>query len=57
MVLFETPVKKKISWSSRLGSVVTNPASTHGAVSSIPALTQWVKDPKLLQAAAELLWL
>jgi len=32
------------SWSSHLGSVVTNPTSIHVYAGSIPGLAQWVKD-------------
>ena len=38
--------------SSHCGSVVTNPTGIHEDAGSIPCLTQWVKDPALLWAAA-----
>ena len=33
--------------SSHLGTVETNLTRNHGVAGSIPALTQWVKDPLL----------
>ena len=38
---------KNLRRSSCCGSVVMNPASSHGAVGSIPGPAQWVKDPAL----------
>ena len=38
--------------SSPCGSVVTNPTSIHEDTGLRPGLTQWVKDPALLQAAS-----
>ena len=44
------PALKDHSGSSHCDSVVTNLAGIHEDVGSIPDLTQWVKDPVLLQA-------
>ena len=38
----------KLSSSSHCGSVEMNPTSIHEDASSIPGLTQWIKDPALL---------
>ena len=35
---------KNLMWSSRYGSVVTNPTGIHEDSGSIPGLAQWVKD-------------
>ena len=37
-------------WSSHCGWAVTNPTSIHKEGGSIPGLSQWVKNPMLLQA-------
>ena len=42
-------VKKFSRWSSHCGHLVKNLTSVHEDVGSIPDLTQWVKDPELLQ--------
>ena len=39
--------KKRKRWSSRPGSVVTNPSSVHDDVGLIPGLAQRAKDPAL----------
>ena len=41
---------KSRSRSSHCGSVVMNLTSIHEDVGLIPGLTQWLKDPALLQA-------
>ena len=40
-------------WIFHCGSVVMNPASINEDVGLIPGLTQWVKDPVLLQAVVQ----
>ena len=49
----EREIKKTISLEvPTVAQKVKNPASIHANAGSIPGLTQWVKDPVLLRAAA-----
>ena len=50
----KSDLQLKHPWSSHCGSVVMNPASIHEDVSSIPGLTQWVKDLTLPCAVAQI---
>ena len=46
--LDQSPKTKEIkAWSSHHGTVEMNLTRNHEVVSSIPGLTQWVKDPAL----------
>ena len=46
-LVYEKPTLKKKLQSSHRGAVEMNPTRNHEVASSIPGLTQWVKDPAL----------
>ena len=45
-----TSIKSKTFGSSCCGTMEKNPTGIHEDLGSIPGLTQWLKDPTLLQA-------
>ena len=48
MVSQVNSIKVLEKWSSRCGSLETNPSGNHEVEGLIPGLAQWVKDPLLL---------